>query len=111
MYSLSLTDPKMELILDELQKNNVEMNLKTLSHYINDLAEQHKTLYTQFTERVKFDEICVVFAEARVNNFGRAMAFLTLVYLMKAPEDVTREAVRLVATPLKNFDLIYYNVN
>ena len=39
------------------------------------------------------------------------MALLTLVYLMKAPEDVTREAVRLVATPLKNVDLIYYSVN
>ena len=37
-------EPTMEVILGELQKNNVEMNLKILSHYINDLAEQHKTL-------------------------------------------------------------------
>ena len=101
----------MEVILDELQKYTVDMNMKTLSYYINDLLQQHETLYKQFTERLKFDEVSVVFAETRVNNFGRAMAFLTLVYLMKAPEDVTREAVRLVATPLKNFDLIYYNKN
>ena len=101
----------MEVILDELQKNNVDMNKKTLSYYINDLLQQHKTLYKQFIERVKFDEISVVFAETIVNNFGRAMAFLTLVYLMKAPKDVSREAVRLVPTPFKNFDLIYYNKN
>lgn len=44
-----------------------------------------------------------------VNNFGQAMAYLALVYLMKASEGVTREAVRLVATHLKNFDPIYYN--
>ena len=110
-YSLSVTYLTMEVILDELQKNNVDMNMKTLSYYINDLLQQHKTLYEEFTERVKFDEISAVFAETGVNNFGRAMAFLTLVYMMKAPEDVTREAVRLVATPLKNFDLIYYNKN
>ena len=101
----------MEVILDELQKNSVDMNMKTLSYYINDLLQQHKTLYEEFTERVKFDDTSVVFAETKVNNFGRAMAFLTLVYMMKAPEDVTREAVPLVATPLKNYDLIYYNKN
>ena len=62
-YSLSPTYLRIEVILDELQKNNVDMNMKT-SYYINDLLQQHKTLYKQFTERVKFDEIIsVVFAE------------------------------------------------
>ena len=37
-----------------------------------------------------------------VNSFGRAMAYLTLVYLMTIPEDVKREAVRLVAPVLRN---------
>jgi hypothetical protein len=31
-----------------------------------------------------------------VTNFGRAMAYLTLIYLMHDSEDVTRRAVRLV---------------
>ena len=59
----------MEVILDELQKHNVDMNMKTSSYYINDWLQQHKTLYKEFTEHVKFDEISVVFAETRVNNF------------------------------------------
>ena len=37
-----------------------------------------------------------------VNSFGQAMAYLTLVYLMNIPEDVKREAVRLVAPVLRN---------
>ena len=40
-----------------------------------------------------------------VNNFGRAMAFLTHVYVLKGSEDVTRCAVRLVAVVLKDMNL------
>ena len=43
-------------------------------------------------ERLGPEELLGVFAEMNVNSFGRAM-----VYLMNIPEDVKREAVRLVA--------------
>ena len=36
------------------------------------------------------DELLNVFAEMNVNSFGRAMAYLALVYLMDIPEDVKR---------------------
>ena len=49
-------------------------------------------------------ELLDVFYEMNVNSFGRAMAYLTLVYLTNAPEDETREAVRLVAAPLKDMN-------
>ena len=42
------------------------------------------------------------FNEINVNNFGRAMAHLTLVYLKNIPEDEIREAVHLVATILRD---------
>ena len=32
----------MDLIFDELQKNSVDIDKNTLSHYINDLLEHHK---------------------------------------------------------------------
>ena len=41
-----------------------------------------------------------IFSEMNVNNFGRAIAFLTQVYVMKCSGDVTRRAVRLVAVVL-----------
>ena len=44
------------------------------------------------------------------NNFGRIMAYLTLVYMVKESEDMTREAVRLTVEPLKNIDLTEFQV-
>ena len=48
-------------------------------------------------ERLGPEELLGVFAKMNVNSFGRAMAYLTLVYLVNIPEDVKREAVHLVA--------------
>ena len=31
----------MEIILDELQKNNVDIDMRTLSHHVNYLLEKH----------------------------------------------------------------------
>jgi hypothetical protein len=45
-----------------------------------------------------------------VNNFGRAMTYLTMVYMLKESEDVMREAVRLAVEPLKNIDLTVFQV-
>ena len=68
--------------MDELQKNNVDIDMAILSQRIN----YH-------------------FAKMNVNSFGRAMAYLTLVYLMNIYEDTKCEAVRLVAPVLRNMDL------
>ena len=42
--------------------------------------------------------------------FSRAMAYLTLVYLIHASEDITRRVVRLVAAPLKRFDFKEFSI-
>ena len=60
--------------------------------------------------RVKPDELSTIFSEMNVNNFGRAMAFLTHVYVLKGSEDVTRRAVRLVAVVLRDMDLAAFKV-
>ncbi len=38
------------------------------------------------------------------------MAYLTMVYMLKESEDVTREAVRLGVEPLRNIDLTVFRV-
>ena len=53
-------------------------------------------------EQLDSDGLLNVFGEMNVNNFGRAMAYLTLSYLMDIPEDVKREAVCLVAPVLRD---------
>ena len=47
----------------------------------------------------------IVFTEMNVNSFGRVMAYLTLVYIMKIPEGAKREAVRLAAVILRDVDI------
>ena len=100
----------MEVILDELRKNNVDIDMKTLYYHISYLLKQHETSYNQMAARINPDEISIVFAETEVNNFGRAMAYLTLVYVLDIPENAMREAVRLVATVLKDMDLSVFKV-
>ena len=56
-------------------------------------------------ERLSPEELVSVFAKMNVNSFGRAMAYLTLVYLMNIPEDAKRKAVRLVATVLRDVNV------
>ena len=92
----------MEAIADELWKNNVNIDKKILTDHINDLLDRHGKSYDETAETLVPEELLSVFAEMNVNSFGRAMAYLTLVYLMDIPEDVKREAVRLAAPVLRN---------
>ena len=92
----------MEDIVDELQKNTVDIDILILSQRINYVLDRHKKLYGEMAERLSPEELLGVFAEMNVNSFGRAMAYLTLIYLMNISEDVKREAVRLVAPVLRN---------
>ena len=55
-------------------------------------------------------ELLVIFIEMNVSNFGHSMTYLTLVYLIEASEDLTRQSVRLVAAPLKNIDFTAFKI-
>jgi hypothetical protein len=98
----------MEVILDELRKIDVDIDMRTQSYHVNYLLERHKALYNQVLLNVNPEEMHVVFNTLNVTNFGRA--YLTLVYLMSTSEDVKRRAVRLVTTPLKSFDLSTFRI-
>ena len=88
--------------MDELRKNDVDVDIPTLSQRINYVLAHHEKLYGEMAERLGPDGLLNVFGEMDVNSFGRATANLALVYSMDIPEDVKREAVRLVAPVLRN---------
>ena len=77
----------MEVILDELRKSDVDVDIQTLSQRINYVLAHHEKLYVEMAERLGPDGLLGVFAEMNVNSFGRSMAYLTLVYLMNIPEE------------------------
>ena len=95
----------MEVIVDELRKNNVDIDMAVLSYHIHQCFKQYKTMYEQMA--ILPVSMVEIFEEMNVNNLGRLVAFLTYVYVLK---DVTRRAVRLLATVLIDMDLTAFRV-
>ena len=95
----------MEVITDELQKNNVHIDTETLSEHIQYILGNYRECFNESVERLTKEELLLnVFHEMNVNTLGRAMAYLTLVYRMShiSKEDTVRQAVRLAAPVLRN---------
>ena len=95
----------MEVIQDELQKNNVRIDIKTLTEHVEYILNNYKDSYSHAVERLTREEMVLdVFHEMDVNSLGRAMAYLTLIYRTShiIKEDTVRQAVRLVAPVIRN---------
>ena len=95
----------MEVIQDELKKNNVRIDIETLTEHIEYILNNYRDSYNDSVERMTREELLMgVFHEMNVNSLGRAMAYLTLVYRMShmIKEDTVRQAVRLAAPVIRN---------
>ena len=95
----------MEVIVDELRKNNVNIDVETLSEHIQYILNNYRDSYNDSVERLTREELLLdVFHEMNVNSLGRTMAYLTLVYRMShiIKEDTVRQAVRLAAPLIRN---------
>ena len=95
----------MEVIQDELKKNNVRIDLETLTEHIEYILNNYRDSYNHSLERLTREEMVLdVFHEMNVNSLGRAMAYLTLVYRMShiIKGDTVRQATRLAAPVIRN---------
>ena len=95
----------MEVIADELQKNNIRIDIETLTEHVQYILNNYRDSYNDLIERLTREELLLdVFHEMNVNTLGRAMAYLTLVYRMShiIKEDTVRQAVRLAAPVIRN---------
>ena len=95
----------MEVIADELQKNDIRIDIETLTEHIQYILGNYRDCFNQSVERLTREELILdVFQEMNVNTLGRAMAYLTLVYRTShiSKEDTVRKAVRLVVPVLRN---------
>ena len=99
----------MEVIADELQKNGIHIDIETLSEHIEYILGNYRDSYTEAVNALNrfplnVDMFQKVFKEINVNNVGRTMAYLTLVYRTShlSKEETVRQAVRLAAPVLRN---------
>ena len=95
----------MEVILDELKKNDVNVDVETLSEHIQYILNNYKDCFNDSVNRLTREELLLdVFHEMNVNSLGRAMGYLSLVYRLShiIKEDTVRQAVRLAAPVIRN---------
>ena len=92
----------MEVIVDELQKNGIRIDMTLLNIHINRILDIYKTMYDEAISRLKADQLVDVFHENCFNTMGRVMGYLTLIRCMNLPKEDVRKAIRLVVPSLKN---------
>ena len=93
----------MEVIVDELQKNGIRIDMTLLNIHVNSILVIYKAMYDEATNRLKADQLGDVFHENCFNTVGRVMGYLTLIRCMNLTrEEDVRKAVRLVVPSLKN---------
>ena len=93
----------MEVIVDELRKNHVRVDITVLSMHINYILDNYKDVYNNAASRLDPVKLFDVFYEMSVNSVGRVMAYLAFVYRMNiSREDTVRKVVRLVVPVLRN---------
>ena len=95
----------MDVIADELKKNDVNVDVETLSEHIQYILNNYRDCFNDSVGRLTREELLLdVFHEMNVNTLGRAMAYLTFVYRMShiIKEDTVCQAVRLAAPVIRN---------
>ena len=93
----------MEVIVDELQKNGIRIDMTLLNIHVNRILCMYKAIYDEATSRLKADQLVDVFHENCFHTVARVMAYLTLIRCMNLPkEEDVRKLVRVVVPSLKN---------
>ena len=106
----------MDIIWEELKSNDIDIDKDMLSFYISKCLDEHEELYGAIIIQIEGDNLpnslCNIYAEMALNNFGRIMSYLTLVYKFadSLDEETTREAVRRTVEEFKRIDLAKYQV-
>ena len=103
-----------ELIWGILRENNVELSKDTLNLYLKKVLEDHKDLYNSMSVRIGRNNVLPnlvsIYQELEPSNFGRIMAYLTMVCKISdfCDTETVRKAVEITVVDLKRFDLAKY---
>ena len=93
----------LEIIADELLKNDIYTDITVIARYIGYILEKYKDTCNDVVNKWDSNRFADVFTEINMNNFGRAAVYLTIVYHMNIlEENVLCEAVRLLVPALKH---------
>ena len=90
-----------EIIYDELKRNQIHIDKYALSFHINRILNQNKDIYSQ----IYILDIEQLYREINITNFGRTVAYLACVYLQSEDEETVRRNIRRCVGELRSFDI------
>ena len=70
----------MDIIWEELKRSNIDINKGMQSFYISKCLDEHRETYDSLNDQLSPMCFQAIFEETHVNNFGRIMTYLALVY-------------------------------
>ena len=62
-----------EIIYDELKRNQIHIDQRTLAFHINTILDQNKDMYSQ----IHVSDFEQLYREINITNFGRIIAYLS----------------------------------
>ena len=104
------------LIMAVLKENNIELSENTFRFHLKLLLEKHEGLFESMIARIGrknvLENLCIIYQELEPSNFGRIMAYLTLVFKVSGFCDleIVQEAVRICVWDLKQVDIASFEI-
>ena len=97
----------MDIILEELKRNNIDIDKDMLSFHISKCLDEQREIYDR--QKAQLSPMCSqpVFEEMNVYNFGRFIAYLEFLYRLSysCDEETIQEAVRRTVEAFRLIDL------
>ena len=90
-----------EIIYDELKRNQIHIDQHTLAFHINTILHQNKDMYSQ----VRVSDFEQLYREINIKNFVRTIAYLAYVYLQTENEETIRHKVRRCVEECRKFGI------
>ena len=90
-----------EIIYDELKRNQIHIDQRTLASHINTILDQNKDMYSQ----IHVSDFEQLYREMNITNFGRIIAYLAYVYKQTEHEETIRHNVRRCVEECRKFDI------
>ena len=104
------------LIMGILRENNIELSENTFRFHLKLLLEKHGGLFESMIARIGrenvLENLCVIYQELEPSNFGRIMAYLTLVFKVSdfCEPEIVQEAVKICVWELKQVDIASFGI-
>ncbi len=89
-----------DIIFDELKRNEIGIDKQTLSFHINTILNQNRDLYRQ--TNVDLEQL---YREINITNVGRIFAYLAFVRFQRNSEESIRLNVRRCVETFRMFDI------